>query len=172
LNYKRKFPAFVCACFYCLAATLCSGQTKAINTFYADFASKGAHYSVNYDRIFSQGNTLSKTYRVGISLFTDVIALPLGINFFTGHQNSHAEFSLTFVPYIEHYGHLFSGDNLSDKKLYIIPGVGYRYQPAAGGFFFKAIVAPIIYLDPPSDDFWKMDTKVYPGITAGLGYSF
>jgi hypothetical protein len=172
VNCKRKIVAFVGAFCCCLTVAFCYGQEKSINTFYADFASKGALYSVNYDRVFGQGENLSKTYRVGVSFLKDVIAVPLGINFFTGHQSSHVEFSLTVVPYIEHYSNLFSGDNLSDKKLYIIPGAGYRYQPVAGGFFFKAIAAPIIYLDPPSDNFWKMSTKIYPGITAGLGYSF
>jgi len=92
--------------------------------------------------------------------------------FFTGQSASHAEFSITAVPYIETYKDLFSGNNLSDKKLYLIPGAGYRYQKPGGGFFFKVIVAPVIYLDPPSDHFWKMDTKVYPGITGGAGFSF
>lgn len=62
--------------------------------------------------------------------------------------------------------------NIADKKLYLIPGAGYRYQPPAGGFFFKAILAPIIYLDPASDNFWRMYGKVYPGINLGAGYSF
>lgn len=98
--------------------------------------------------------------------------MPLGIIFFTGHKASHAEFSFTAVPYIETYKDLFSGNNLSDKKMYLLPGAGYRYQKQEGGFFFKVIAGPIIYLDPPSDHFWKMDSKIYPGISAGTGFSF
>lgn len=146
--------------------------TMARSTIYADFATRGAYYSLNYDRIFSQGEKFTKSYLVGFSVLKNAIAMPLGINFFTGHGASHAVFSITAVPYIETYKDLFSGNNLSDKKMYIIPGAGYRYQNTGGGFFFQAIVAPIIYLDPPSDNFWKMDGKVYPGITAGAGFSF
>jgi hypothetical protein len=142
------------------------------NTIYADFASKGASYSLNYDRIFSVGEKFTKTYRIGFSVLKNVIAMPLGINFFTGHYADHFELSLTAVPYIETYKDLFSGNNHSDKKLYIIPGAGYRYQNAGGGFFFKAIAGPVIYLDPPSDNFWKMDGKIYAGGSIGAGFNF
>jgi len=107
----------------------------ARNTLYADFASKGAYYSVNYDRVFHQGKKVSASYRAGFSIFNNVIAAPLGINFFTGQSSSHLEFSLTVVPYIEAYNSFLKSNDLSDKKLYIIPGIGYRYQKAAGGFF-------------------------------------
>ena len=171
MNYfKRSFTASLLVAF--ATTSYSQDNNYARNTLYADFASKGATYSINYDRIFSVGEKLSKSYRIGFSVLKNAVAVPLGINFFTGHNDSHVEFSLTVVPYIETYKDLFSGNNLSDKKLFIIPGAGYRYQKPGGGFFFKAIVAPVIYLDPPSDNFWKMDGKVYAGITAGAGYSF
>jgi hypothetical protein len=145
----------------------------ARNTVYADFASKGAYYSINYDRVFSQGKKFTKSYRAGFSIFNNVIAFPLGINFFNHPgKNNHVEFGLTAVTYIEAYNSFLASNDLSDKKMYIIPGAGYRYQKPAGGFFFKAIAAPLIYLDPPSDHFWKMDVKVYPALTIGAGYSF
>lgn len=144
----------------------------ARNTIYADFASKGAYYSINYDRVFSQGEKFTKSYRVGFSVFNNVIAFPLGINFFTGHNTSHAEFSLTAVPYIEAYQSFLKSNDQSDKKIYIIPGAGYRYQKPGGGFFFKVVASPTIYLDPPSDYFWKMDGKVYAAVNIGAGISF
>ncbi len=144
----------------------------AHHTLYVDVASKGAYYSVNYDRVFHRGTKFTKSWRAGFSLLKDAVACPLGVHFFTGQYAHHAEFSVTLVPYIEQYKNLFSGNNLSDKKIYIIPGAGYRYQPARGGFFFKAVAAPVIYLDPRSDNFWKMDGKIYAGINVGAGYSF
>ena len=142
------------------------------NTLYAGFASKGAVYSINYDRVFSQGEKFTKSYHVGFAIFRDVLAIPLGINFFSGQHTHHAEFSVTLVPYIEHYQKLFSPGSLSDKKIYILPGAGYRYQKRSGGFFFKALFSPVIYLDPASDNFWRMDAKLYPGVAAGMGISF
>lgn len=150
-------------------------QTSTIsarNTVYADFASKGAVYSINYDRVFSQGKKINISFRAGVSVLNDVIAFPLGIQFFTGQDASHIELSLTVEPYIEKYQDIFDGNSVSDTKAYIMPGVGYRYQKPGGGFFAKIVVGPIIYLDPPSNDFWNMDPVVYAGITAGAGYSF
>lgn len=144
----------------------------ARNTIYVEGTSRGAYYSINYDRIYRLGAHFTNTYRVGFSLFDNVIALPLGLNFLKGDGFHHFEFGLTVVPYVENYRKLFDAGSLSDKKLYIIPGAGYRYQPPAGGFFFKAILAPIIFLDPPSDNFWKMDGKVYAGGSVGAGISF
>jgi hypothetical protein len=144
----------------------------ARNTIYVEGTSKGAYYSINYDRIYRLGAHFTNTYRVGFSLFDNVIALPLGLNFLKGDGFHHFEFGLTVVPYVENYKKLFAAGSLSDKKLYIIPGAGYRYQPPGGGFFFKAILAPIIFLDPPSDNFWKMDGKVYAGGSVGAGISF
>jgi len=169
LNYNKKL---LCLCKLTIFVSTGYGQNISRNTVYTDFASKGAYYSLNFDRIFSTGEKFTKTYRIGFTVLKNAVAMPLGINFLTGHNTSHAEFSLTAVPYIETYTDLFSGKNQSDKKLYIIPGAGYRYQKPEGGFFFKVIAGPVIYLDPPSDDFWKMEGKIYPGITAGAGFSF
>jgi hypothetical protein len=148
------------------------GNQLAVHTVYADFASTGAFYSVNYDRIFHRRTKFTKSWRFGISLLKDAIACPLGIHFFTGQHASHAEFSITVTPSVEQYKNLFAGNNLSDKKIYIIPGAGYRYQQPQGGFFLKAVAAPVIYLDPRSDNFWKMDGKIRAGINLGAGFSF
>ncbi len=155
-------------------ALLAKSQDVAIarNTVYAEGSSHGAYYSINYDRIFRLGANFTNTYRVGFSLLNNAIALPIGLNFLKGDGFHHFEFGLTVVPYVENYQKLFSAGSLSDKKIYIIPGAGYRYQPPGGGLFFKAIVAPVIYLDPPSDNFWKMDGKVYAGGSVGAGISF
>ena len=172
MNYKKLTA--ILFLFACFAKSSYSQKTNSFSrhTVYADFASHGAYYSVNYDRIFSRGEKLAKTYRIGFSVIQNAVAMPVGINFFTGHEASHVEFGLTVVPYIETYTDPYWGTKETDKKIYIIPGAGYRYQKPEGGFFFKVIAGPVIYLDPPSDDFWKMDGKVYPGITAGLGFSF
>lgn len=156
----------------CIQPAHAQNNFTARNTIYVDGTSKGAYYSVNYDRVFSEGEKFSKSYRAGFTILNHVIAFPLGINFFTGRQQDHFEFGLTVVPYVEDYEKLFSPGNLSDKKIYIIPGAGYRYQKPGGGFFFKIIASPVIFLDPPSDNFWKMDGKVYPGGSIGAGISF
>ena len=153
------------------------GQQKdttftANNTFYADFTTKGAYYSVNYDHIFSQGQKLKWSYRIGFSILENAVAFPIGINAFTGKENSHLEFSLSIIPYIDNYQSFTSSNDLSDKYIYMVPGIGYRYQKPQGGFFFKALVSPTILLDPPSSNFWKMDPTLHFTTSFGLGYSF
>jgi hypothetical protein len=142
------------------------------NTIYADFASKGVIYSINYDRIFLQRQKLAWSYRVGFSILEDAVAFPVSINAFTGKNASHAEFSLTLMPYIDHYKSFLGQNDQSDKYLYIMPSVGYRFQKPKGKFFFKAAILPSVFLDPPSSDFWDMDPRFYLIGNIGLGISF
>ena len=156
----------------CTTQVVKSQNFSARNTIYADFFSRDVYYSINYDRLFNEGEKFNKSYRVGFSVYSNIIALPLGINFFSGNGNNHFEFGVTLVPYVEDYQKLFSPGSPSDKKMDIIPGAGYRYQKPGGGFFFRIIAAPVIHLDPPSDNFWKMDGKLYAGGSIGAGFSF
>lgn len=142
------------------------------NTIYTGFANEGAIYSVNYDRIFIQKAKFVLSYRIGFSVLEDAVAMPVGINLITGKGNSHAEFSLTVMPYVDKYKSMFKDDDLSDKYIYLVPGVGYRFQKPQGGFFFKVFCSPTFFLDPPSSNFWKMDPKLKFMIGGGLGYSF
>lgn len=142
------------------------------NTFYIDFSTKGAIYSVNYDRIFHESNKITYSYRIGFSILKDVIALPIGINLFTGKGNSHAEFSLSLMSYVDQYNTMFSDNDLSDKYIYITPAIGYRYQKRNGGFFFKAALSPMIILDPRSSNFWKMDPEINAASNLSFGYNF
>ena len=149
-------------------------NTAAIsrNTLYADFASKDVYYSINLDHIFFRGNKLSYSYRAGVSILKDAYSFPVGIQCFTGANSSHAEFSLTLIPYVDHSAKSMNRLDNTDKFLYVEPGVGYRYQAPGGGLFFKAIFTPIILLDPPSNDFWNMDPKLFAGGNIGIGYTF
>jgi hypothetical protein len=170
LNLKKISLLFLLLTCTLLAKT--QQNISARNTVYADFFSRDVYYSINYDRVFSEGENFNKSYRIGFSVSSNIIALPLGINFFSGQGNNHFEFGVTVVPYVEDYKKLFSPGNLSDKKLDIIPGAGYRYQKPDGGFFFRIIAGPVIHLDPPSDNFWKMDGKLYAGGSIGAGITF
>jgi hypothetical protein len=172
----KYYPAAVMITILVLIGTEIKAQSLKIfsakNTVYAEAAAQGPAYSLNYDRIFSEGKVFAKSYRIGFTVYKDVFALPIGINFITGKNQHHAELSFTAIPYIENASKLFAAGNLSDKKLYIIPGAGYRYQKSTGGFFFKAVAAPVLLLDPPSDNFWKMEPKIFAGVSIGAGYSF
>ncbi len=142
------------------------------NTIYTELASKGAYYSINYDRIFHQKNKLIYSFKIGFSIFNNIVALPLGFSLFVGKQKHHLEYSLIVMPYIENYRSFLSSNDLSDKFLYIIPGFGYRFQKKEGGFFFKTAFSPMLILDPHSNDFWKMDSEVKLMLSIGAGFNF
>ena len=142
------------------------------NTIFLEVSSKGPVYSFNYDRIFKSNKNFTYSYRTGFTIEQNGIGASFGLTMFTGQNRHHAELSLVVMPYIDHYKSFLSGNNLSDKYLYITPSIGYRYQQRKGGLYFKAGAAPLIFLDPPSDHFWHMDPKVYATIQAALGFSF
>ena len=154
---------------------ICQANNRAAvsrNTLYADFASKDIYYSINFDHIFHRENKLSYSYRAGVSILKDAYSFPIGIQCFTGSKSSHVEFSLTLIPYVDHSVKSRNRFDNTDKFLYVEPGVGYRYQAPGGGLFFKAVFTPIILLDPPSNDFWNMDAKLFAGGNIGIGYTF
>ncbi|MEN8119980.1 MAG: hypothetical protein ABFS35_06525 [Bacteroidota bacterium] len=175
LNLLRKIlVVFVCLLF---SINIGLSQNKdstflSRNTFYLDVASKGAYYSLNYDRIFRQGDKLNYSFRIGFSILKDVVALPLGVNLFTGKKDNHLEFNITVMPYIDQYKSFLSKNDLSDKYLYVVSGIGYRYQKWGGGFFFKTALSPMLILDPRSSDFWKMDPEVKVAVNISAGWSF
>lgn len=142
------------------------------SSIFLDFTNQGPCYSVNFDRIFSDHKKNNFAYRVGLHFFDQNFGLPLGISMLTGLSNHHAEFSLTLIPFIKNFNYLFKEGNLSDKQLYIVPGIGYRFQKPDGGILVKGLVSPMIFLDPPSDNFWNMDPKINPALNLGIGWTF
>lgn len=155
----------------CTQNALCQ-QQKKMNSIYGGYISEVPEPSINYDHVFSHGAVFTKSYRIGLSVYNNYLALPLGVQFFTGKEAHHFEMSLTFQPYVEKYDQLFAGNNLSDKKMNIMTGVGYRYQKSTAGFFGKIIIGPMLLLDPASDNFWRMEPSIKGGISIGAGYSF
>lgn len=158
--------------FLFLISFSCTAQDGTLsnrNCLFFDVAVKGALYSINYERVFSPGSKLKKSYRVGAGIFNNTIALPLGISVFKGKPPHYLDASLLFTPVIEQYRSLFNGKNSSDKKAYIMPGVGYRYQPLSTKFFARITAGPVLLLDPPSDNFWHMKANWYAGLNIAAG---
>ena len=148
-------------------------RTKVKNAVYMEGATRGPVYSINYDRIFRQGEKLAYSFRAGFSIYDNTVSFPVGINFITGVNEHHAEFSLSVISYIDYNVHLVgSSETESDKYIFVNPAIGYRYQKTERGIFLKVAAGPSIFLDPPSDDFWNMDPKLYAFGSIALGISF
>ena len=159
--------------FACAGMVYAQEKHSSRNAVYIELASRGPVYSINYDRIFREGDKLAYSFRAGFSIEKNAVSFPFGIHLITGGKDHHAEFGLTFIPYIV-YNTPLAGTNKdqTDKFLYINPGIGYRYQKKSTGIFLRAAIGPSIFLDPPSDDFWNMDPKLYGFASVGIGVSF
>ena len=173
-NIGRKVRSSVIAAFslyFCCVVSSAFGQQ---NSIYLEAASKGPLYSINYDRIFRQGERTDYSFRLGFSFERDAISIPVGFNFISGHDEHHAEFSFTVIPYFHYYDkqEAVNYTDKSDKYIYLHPGVGYRFQKPERSLFLKAAVGPSLVLDPQKGDFWNMDPKVYFFGSVGGGISF
>ena len=131
---------FLVFCQYSVYSQPATSDKWAKNSLYAELQTKGAFYTINFDRVFHRGDKLFYSYRLGFSIEKSSISFPLGISLLFGYGKHHAEFALTLVPFIDKYKTFLSGNNISDKYLYIIPAVGYRFQRASGGFFLKLVL--------------------------------
>ncbi|MEP7258946.1 MAG: hypothetical protein ABI687_11160 [Flavitalea sp.] len=167
-NKKGLFFSCISIIFFSVAGMAQSQDRQSFkrNSLYAEGANRSAPYTLNFDHVFHMGDKLAYSYRVGFSLISQDITVPVGINLITGVGNHHFEASTTLIPYLK------LNDNKSDPTnlyLYLIPAVGYRFQKQQGGLFFKASVGPAFKGNPGIDDFWNMHIKTYGYGSLALG---
>ncbi|MEP6951224.1 MAG: hypothetical protein ABI863_18185 [Ginsengibacter sp.] len=145
---------------------------KKKSTFFIEAGGKGPYYSVNYGRIFRQGKKLIYSWRAGFSLLPHDLSVPLAISAFTAGLRHHFEFSLGLTPYLKDYKTFLHKPDLSDKQIYITPGIGYRFQKNTSNFFLSIGVDPLIFMDPPSDYFWNFRPQLKPSAHFAFGFLF
>lgn len=102
-------------------------------------------FSGNYDRRF--GKRLNGPgFTVGLGIFfggdVTLFSVPASLNYLVGKKNSFFEIAGggTYVTGSIDWGDLGSGS--SSTFIWHI-NAGYRYQPAAGGFFFRGGFSPL-----------------------------
>jgi hypothetical protein len=150
-----------------IAFTLnCSMQVyaqTAAKALYAELGGPGLA-SINYDMRFKKEEA-GLGFRVGVGGYslqgTSLFTLPVGINYLIGKdQKNYFEIGagFTYVNYKDNY--FTSGDNFSSSFGNLT--LGYRIQPAKGGFFFKAEITPVF-----GSGFF---TPLYGGVA--FGYKF
>ncbi|MEO6453157.1 MAG: hypothetical protein ABIN97_03750 [Ginsengibacter sp.] len=152
-----------------------SGDTTLVfkrNALFIEGGGKGPYYSVNYSRIFKQGNKLIYSWRAGFSLLSHDLSVPLAISAFTSGIQHHLEFSIGLTPYLKGYKTFLKKKDLSDKQIYITPGIGYRFQKITSSFFIAAGFDPLIFADPPSGNFWNFKPEFKPCGHLVLGLVF
>jgi hypothetical protein len=112
---------------------------------YFQIGGSGPILSVNYDRRFGKkvngaGFTAGIGYYslLGISLFS----IPVSLNYLIGKSSHFVEVAggTTFATATSD---LFSEESETGSAFIFHINVGYRYQPAKGGFFFRGGVSPL-----------------------------
>jgi hypothetical protein len=177
-NQRRPIQRFVLGCllllYCCLPLLAQEGRPEfpKRNALYVEAFGKAPYYSVNYDRIVRVGAKWSYSLRAGFSIVADGISMPLGFNAFTTPGHHHLEWGLGLTPYIDHYRTFLAEKDESDKQLYIVPHIGYRYQKPEGGLFFTAGVMPTVFIDPPSTNVWDFtpEFRVWGGLALGVSF--
>ncbi|MDR3611850.1 MAG: hypothetical protein P4L27_14870 [Ignavibacteriaceae bacterium] len=113
------------------------------NSIYVEALGSGLFYSVNYDRLFSH----NIGGRIGIGLLSDglnsLYFIPVTLNYLIGKGNSKLELGagVTIVAAdIDLFG---TGHRTSGSLVLGTAIIGYRYQPADGGFLFRIGFTPL-----------------------------
>ncbi len=145
---------------------------KKRNSFFIEGGGKSLYYSVNYGRIFKQGKKLIFSWRAGFSLLSHDLSIPIAISAFTKGLQHHLEFSFGITPYLKDYKTFLHKNDLSDKQIYITPGIGYRFQKINNNLFISAGIDPLILMDPTSNNFLNFKLQFKPTAHLVIGFLF
>jgi hypothetical protein len=143
------------------------GEREAKNAIYVDLLGPGLFYSINYDRMLTE----DLSARIGFSYLSFGASASDG----TGGASASAEFSYWAVPITVSYLGIGSDSNMlevgggpvimnvkgsgvvetdetasaeASATLFAMTGmVGYRHQPADGGFVFRIGASPVMVFD-------------------------
>ena len=147
-----------------------SAQTHG-NSIYIEFLGNAGLYSINYDRLFSDDISM----RVGFMYFEsdfaiffkdmDLFVIPITLNYLAGSGDHKFELgggpALIFGQFRLTFLGLGESDLIDANGIAGTATIGYRYQPADGGFLFRIGFTP-----------WFGFGKFYPSAGFSFGFSF
>jgi hypothetical protein len=118
------------------------------NSIQMELFGHGLFYSLNYERIIFNGESLKTSGQVGLAYYppkTDVrdVWIPVIINELFSYEKHHLEFGVGYV-FINEGIRTLENKVISREWNGIITGrVGYRYQKPTGRFIFRAGFTPL-----------------------------
>lgn len=131
---------------------------------YFGIGGSGITFSVNYDRRFGKRlNGLGFSTGLGFFGFagTSLFTIPASLNYLFGKKNHFLELAAGATLAIGTSQDFFNGSSTSGSTVIGHINLGYRYQPANGGFFARTGISPL---------FFQGDYLTFYYL--GLGYSF
>lgn len=169
----KKSTAIIFFCILTLS-TYCQEKVnlplsfKYKNSIQMELMGHGLFYSLNYERIFFNGEKHKTTGQVGLAYYppkTDVrdIWIPAIINELISFDKHHVEFGLGYI-FINETNRSLEDEIISREWNGILTGrIGYRYQKPDGRFIFRVGITPFFEYD--SNEFHP-----WGGLT--FGYNF
>ena len=120
---------------------------RAPQAVYFQLGGAGPVLSANYDRRFSK-KLDGPGFAIGVGYFGDsyesVFSIPFSLNYLIGRKTHFVEIAggTTFISDTwEDWGN--PDENITDTYFIYHINVGYRHQPATGGFFFRGGFSPM-----------------------------
>jgi hypothetical protein len=138
-------------------------SAKNASCIYGELGGNSLFFGANYDFRFKGQNGLGM--RMGLGFFGGtgggLLSVPVGLNYLVGKKGPsyfEAGFGATYLSY--------TGDDFFDgaSGVFVIPTVGYRYQPLGKGFTGRVFVGPLIATGEGSG--WFM----WGGLSAGYKF--
>jgi len=114
---------------------------------YFQFGGSGPLLSVNYDRRFGK-KVNGVGFTAGIGFFkvdqVSIFSIPVSLNYLIGRRSSFLEVAAG-TTFITATAFNFYDENERSAGSGFIHHInlGYRYQPSAGGFFFRGGISPL-----------------------------
>lgn len=147
------------------------GDLKGKETVFIELLGNGGWYSLNYDRVFFHKRRDALTWRAGLTYMpytnhtqSSEISLLGECNYLRGKRRHFLELGIGFT-----YWRVFRVDQHLDQERYInfylFPRIGYRYQKAEGGMFFRVGFLPGVLLD------WGLEQRLSPFGGVSFGYT-
>jgi len=121
-------------------------------------------FSVNYDRRFANRlNGLGFTTGIGFFGVTgaSIFSVPVSLNYLFGKQSHFLELAAGATLIIGTSSDFLDGNSTTGSAIIGHINLGYRYQPATGGFFARTGVSPLFFQGDYVTSYYL-----------GLGYSF
>ena len=129
--------------FIILFGMIAVSQTSTAQSVYAELGGPGLA-SLNFDTRFSKTNG-GFGGRVGVGGFSidgsGIVFVPVGLNYLISKDNRNFFEVGAGVTPVFGSGDLADGDNFSSTFGHVL--LGYRMQPADGGFTFRAFISPV-----------------------------
>ena len=137
------------------------------NTIFLEAGGQSLFYSLNYDRLFRIHKKIQNSFECGFSIlphykyldFDYIISTPISCNFLIGKSNNKLEIGIGLTAmFIGNYwtsnpdmhdsysNHEINYYEENTRSIDFSPKLGYRFQKAEGGFFFRATLTPMLPL--------------------------